>query len=382
MKSEVFAEDIEVLLARLDGVAGARVVATEAGEIDRIFVTVSAPHDSSAIRRAITAALMSEYALPIAGWRIHVARLRTAERTPPGWILHQLRETVEGPGARIAVELLADGGAARLSGSANGSADAPSRLRLAAEATIQALRPVLATEEGKAAVEDITAIRLAARTVIVAVVVAGRAADPLVGAAPVVNAGDVEAAVAATLDAIAKLDIHGEGAGGRSMKGRREELEALRSEYRRLRAPVRPAGAPDLRQAQVTPSERSEPRGERAQRVERTDPPAGAAEIANGGGGEDTSAGLSEIRPERRGGATELRPERPTVPRRGMEDEYFRQLADSRTPVDITCRDGYQIEGGIILDYGTYSLMVHSPAGRELLFKHAIIAVRESDPTT
>ncbi|MGH2349007.1 MAG: RNA chaperone Hfq, partial [bacterium] len=136
-------------------------------------------------------------------------------------------------------------------------------------------------------------------------------------------------------------------------KSRREELEALRSEYRRLRDPV--------------------------QRVERTDPPAGAAEPPNGGGAEDTSPGLGEIRPERRGGAMELRTERPGAPRRGMEDEYFRHLADRRIPVDIACRDGYQIAGGFILDYGTYSVMVQSSAGRELLFKHAIISIRESD---
>jgi sRNA-binding regulator protein Hfq len=367
MKSEVFAEDIEALLGRLAGVAGARVVATEAGEIDRIFVTVSAPHDPPAIRRAITAALMSEYALPVAGWRIHVARLRAAERAPLAWTLHRLNETVEGALARITVELQAADRVARLTGAAKGSADPHARLRLAAEATLQALRPVLATEERRATVEDIITVVLAGHPVVVAAVgVSGTSAATLTGAAPVVNAGDAEAAVAATLDAIAKYDAHGGRAGGRSMKSRREELEALRSEYRRLRGPTRPADIGS----------------ERAQRVERAEPSAGAVEPANGGGAEDTSAGLSEIRPERRGGAAELRSERPGAPRRGMEDEYFRQLVDRRIPVDITCRDGYQIAGGFMLDYGTYSVMVQSAAGRELLFKHAIISIRESDDSS
>lgn len=371
MRSEVFAEDIEALLARLAGVAGARVVATEAGEIDRIFVTAFSDHDPVSIRRAITAALMSEYALSVAGWRIHVARLRTEADSPPLAIrLHRLHETLAGSSARTVVELQAADETTRFLGAAKGSADPQTRLRLAAEATLHALRPVLVTEDRKAEVEDIIAIRLAGGlVVVVAIKVTGATAATTVGAAVVEDAGEAEAAVGATLDALVKRGARSGRAGGRGMKNRREQLDALRSDYRRLRGSLRPA---------ATPAGASDATGDRGVGAS-----AGNADDRAVTGSstpvEDTSTGLGDIRPERRGGAMEGRADRAAPPRRGMEDEHFRQLVERHASVDITCRDGYQILRGVILDYGTYSLMVQTSAGRELIFKHAIISVRESD---
>ncbi len=371
MKSEVFAEDIETLLARLTGVAAARVVATDAGEIDRIFVTAFADHDPTSVRRAITSALMSEYALAIAGWRIHVARLRTDQTAPrPGPALHRLHETTSGLYARTTVELQATDGSARLIGAAKGSADAASRLRLAAEATLQALRSILATEDRKAEVEDITTIRFAAgHVVVVALAVSEPAAAVLtVGAAAVTDGGEAEAAVSATLDALGKRGARDGRAGGRGMKSRREQLEALRSDYRRIRGSLRPA----------TPS------GDAAEVDQDQDAAAVADDqvapsVSGPAPADDTTAGLREIRPERRGGAAEVRADRGGPPRRSMEDDYFRALVDQATPVEITCRDGYQLPRAVILEYGTYSVIVATPSGRELIFKHAIISVRESD---
>lgn len=360
MKSEVFAEDIETLLARLAGVAAARVVATDDGEIDRIFVTASSEHDPSAIRRAITSALMSEYALAVAGWRIHVARLRTDEAVSPALVLHRLRETRSGATARTAVELRTADGSTRFLGAAKGSADAPSRLRLAAAATLQAVRAMLATEDRKAEVEDITTVRLAGAVVVVitVAVIESGAAVASVGAAPVAEGGEAEAAVWAALDALGKRGPRDARTGGRGMKSRREQLEALRSDYRRMRGtsgntdPRRPDGLADLPDV----------------------PPAAPGQTP-----EDTAAGLRDIRPERRGGAAEVRSDRGTPQRRSMEDEHFRVLVEQAAPVEIVCRDGYHLPRAVILEFGTYSLMVQTPAGRELIFKHAIIAVRESD---
>jgi len=78
--SEVFAEDLEALLEGLEGVAAARVVATDAGEIDRIYVTASAEGDEGKIRQVVAAALMSQYSLAVDGWRIRVARMRQERR--------------------------------------------------------------------------------------------------------------------------------------------------------------------------------------------------------------------------------------------------------------------------------------------------------------
>lgn len=369
MKSEVFAEDIEALLVRLAGIAGARVVATDAGEIDRIFVTAFSRYDPASIRRAITSALMSEYALSIAGWRIHVARLRTDEvASPSPMTLQRVAETLSGSSARIVVELQTADGSTRLHGASKGSADAHARLRLAAEATLHALRPVLATEDRKAAVEDITTIQLAgALVVVVAVALTDTGAAAIAVGAAVVDGGEAEAAVGATLDALDKRGARPAGAGGRSMKDRREQLEALRSDYRRQRGSLHPPAAPA-----DAPAARDEP-----------GPSAGVVDDQAATGSptsaDDTTLGLRDIRPERHGGAPEVRADRGTPQRRSMEDDHFRRLVERGTPVEITCRDGYHILRGVILEYGTYSLIVQTPAGRELIFKHAIISVRESD---
>ena len=67
MPREVFAEEIETFLERLDAVTAVRVVANEAGEIERIYATTESSRDDGAIRRAITSALMSQFSLPVDG---------------------------------------------------------------------------------------------------------------------------------------------------------------------------------------------------------------------------------------------------------------------------------------------------------------------------
>ena len=59
-----------------------------------------------------------------------------------------------------------------------------------------------------------------------------------------------------------------------------------------------------------------------------------------------------------------------------MEDEYLRHLVASGVPVHIRCRDGYEIPEAIVKDFGTYTLLVESDTGRELIFKHGIISIR------
>jgi len=152
MPSEVFAEDIEALLERLDGVVAARVVATDIGEIDRIYVTAEGDDDEAAVRRAVGSALMSGYSLAVDGWRIRIARLRPAAPTRPRWYMQRVEEVLTATEARVSVELrAAEGSTVALVGRARGHLDAGSRLRTAAQATLDALKSWLEADDRRAA---------------------------------------------------------------------------------------------------------------------------------------------------------------------------------------------------------------------------------------
>ncbi len=62
--------------------------------------------------------------------------------------------------------------------------------------------------------------------------------------------------------------------------------------------------------------------------------------------------------------------------RASMEDAFYQPLVEGRIPVHLRCRDGYELPRAIIKDAGPYSLIVETPAGTELVFKHGIISIR------
>ncbi len=72
--------------------------------------------------------------------------------------------------------------------------------------------------------------------------------------------------------------------------------------------------------------------------------------------------------------------ERRLQPKGSMEDDFFRHLVTTGVPVHIRCREGYEIRGGVVKDFGTYSLLVESDGGIELVFKHGIISIRPQAP--
>jgi sRNA-binding regulator protein Hfq len=106
------------------------------------------------------------------------------------------------------------------------------------------------------------------------------------------------------------------------------------------------------------------------------------------GGTADGVPDQAQIRPERPGGAAMAGVARPDAgvrmdqqaarpaQRSSMEDDYLRSLVSTSTPVHIRCRDGYEIPEAVIRDVGTYSVLVESDAGRELVFKHGILSIR------
>jgi len=374
--SEVFAEDLEGLLEQLDGVAAARIVATDAGEIDRIYVTASGESDEAKVRQMVAAALMSRYSLAVDPWRIRVARLREARPASPRWYTHLVEEVLTATQTRVTVELRSDDpGKAPRTGTARGPTDAAGRLRTAAQAALDALKSTFEDDDRRAAVEAILPVTLAAgKAVLVALSVTGAStAERYVGAA-LVEGSEAEAVIAATLDAVGKRGAPHRGRGW-MMRDRREELESMEAHYRRLKEPQRlmprpalfpPGAGPDDLGAQTGPG------GPAAPAVDVSSPPPDHGRVEEG------VTTLEQIRPEHQGGAEVAQPMNRFTPspKGSMEDDFFRHLVATAMPVHIRCRDGYEILGGIVREFGTYSLQVETDAGRELVFKHGIISIR------
>ena len=389
MPSEVFAEDLEALLEGLEGVAAARVVATDAGEIDRIYVTASAEGDEGKIRQVVAAALMSQYSLAVDGWRIRVARMRQERPGRPRWYMQRVEEIITVSETRVTVELRSDEGTvAALVGRARGLTDPVSRLRTAAQATLDALKSMFEAEDRRVTVESIAAVALAAgKAMVVGLSVAGTSAsDRYVGSA-LVEGSEAEAVIAGTLDAVSKRGSPLQRRGW-MMRDRREELESMEAHYRRLREPQRQMPRPARPPGEEAAAERGtaadaveEPWPAPAPSVEtrpaetRTVEPEVEAPPPDNGWADDGGA-LQQIRPERQGGAEVAQPMNRFTPKSSMEDDFFRHLVTTGIPVHIRCRDGYEILGGVLKDFGTYSLLVETDGGRELVFKHGIITIR------
>lgn len=98
----------------------------------------------------------------------------------------------------------------------------------------------------------------------------------------------------------------------------------------------------------------------------------------------DVLSDLSQIRPEKKGGAAMSVHQESSrggfVPPRGrtttMEETFYQSLVDSRIPVHLRCRDGYELPRAVVKDISTYALLVETPKGTELVFKHAVISIR------
>lgn len=473
MASEVFAEDIEALLERLEGVASARVVANDAGAIDAIYITAAGALDEITLRRSIAAALMSSYSLAVDGWRIRVARLR-AEIPRSRWRLQRVEEVLTATATRVTVELRGDGDRGPvLTGRARGLPDRANRMRTVVLATLDALKTVLDAEERRATLETISTVPLIGKEAVVVAVSMSEVAQSSLCVGAAVNEGvEADALIVATLDAVAKREPRLQQRGW-VMKDRRDQLESMRAHYRRLRMPQRqmPALSPvegPARNAVVEPApsgvedgridepilravpggklvdeptlrgveeagletigepvlgDAEEPRGDAEalpqsgtagpprypaatpglRPVDRptvrtapaTDEPVEAARNLHADGSremrEDTVTSLEQIRPERAGGAAvaavghRYEAERNRAAEQAavkpgskgaMEDDFFRHLVVTGLPVHIRCRDGYEIAEAVLKDFGTYTLLVETDAGKELIFKHGIISIR------
>ncbi|MDR7423298.1 MAG: hypothetical protein QN159_12645 [Armatimonadota bacterium] len=395
---EVFAEEIEAFLERLDAVGAVRIVANDAGEIERIYATTEAAGDDSVVRRAITSALMSRYNIHVDGWRVHVARLeRPAQSQPvPDCRLVRLEETITETATRVAVELAyeRDGVTKTTSGSAQAQPGQAQRTRTVALAALAAVRPLLERAGMRPSLEGVMFLPFAGATVaLVAASLASEQGTVIRVGSETVVAGEAEAVVAAVLDAVRKPARAFAGTGRGADRLRR--FEGLRRHYEGL---VRAAATAEPRAADAAAPDDVGEAVERGSVDTGPTEPSAEASAAESAAPDDApgaaTAGeagepiLAEIRPEREGGASivmreEIRgdgqPGRP-APRVSMEDAFYRRLVAAGVPVHIRCRDGYEIPTAVIRDFGTYSLLVEVNGVAELVFKHGIIAIRPYGP--
>ncbi len=403
MTREVYAEEIEGFLERLEGVTSARVVANEDGQVERIFLTTESERDDGGLRRTVGAALMSEYGLHLEGWRLHIAHLRPEPgRLPPArFRLFRVEETLTESATRVLVDLRyeRDGTQKQAMGVAQSSPGAAFRLRTVAQATLEAMSKVLEDVGWKAALESVAIMPFAG----VQVALVGIALAPPRGAAAeaslvqvggeVVRLSETEAVVKATLRALGQMTEEEPS----RPRDRWSRMEEMRAQYHRLirlpqGPPPLPAGGPRETPAggaveyppsvapQVNmPLEMSPP----MQPVAPVVAPPTAAPPARATPVEDVIAGIEEIRPEAEGGAVVSTREEPyraesgrAAGRGGLEDDFYRRLIQSGAVVHIRCRDGYEIPEAAVKDFGTYSLLVEARGIEELVFKHAIISIR------
>jgi sRNA-binding regulator protein Hfq len=404
---EVFAEEIEGFLERLETVTAARVVANEAGEIERIYVTTESGRDDAGIRRAITAALISQFNLPVEGWRVQIAHLEPAAGAEQLPVCHLIRleETISEAMTKVVVDLRyeREGAQKTTTGSAQAAPGQVHRLRTVALATLEALRPLLDRAGARATLEALPLLPFAGATVaMVALSIAtDRAGQLQVGAEPV-TASEAEAVVQAVLDA-AQKPARLIPPAGRAKMDRQSQGERLRRHYEGLirsaqepgaaaygadatgREPARPEAAPEPPSDQPPPA--AGPRVATLPQTRATSGPPQTHEAMLTDA--DVVRDMAEIRPELQGGAAtvmreEYRHDGSTVarvpPKMSMEDGFYRRLVMAGAPVYIRCRDGYEIPSAIVRDFGTYCLMVEVNGIQELVFKHGIIAIRPYSP--
>jgi sRNA-binding regulator protein Hfq len=413
MPREVFAEEIERFLGTLDGVASARVFTNPAGEISQVYVTAENSADSRAIRRGVGAALISAYGLPVEPWRIQVTQLRDGLRPAeiPHFRVIRVEEAVSAAEISAAVQIAwRRGGEKKVAtGRARATPGPASRLRTLAAATVEAVRDALEPVHRGVTLRQASGVTFLDRP---AVLVGISVSTPVgletsLGVAQ--QEGASEPAVLAVLDAVTKwLFRTASAADTAQTRDRRWQLEVMRhfvrSAERTDALPPSAAPGPEpatlsleefavRREARETESKyepdlvdiealsaRPEPPAEPPDTAVTDGEPVGKTE----GPDPDVIYDLSEIRPEKRGGSVMSVQQEPSrasaTPTRGahmsMEDSFYQALVAGQTPIQLRCRDGYEVPHAVLKDVGTYTLLLETPGGPELVYKHAVISIR------
>ena len=369
MPKEIHAEEIERFLETIDGVASARLSTSPSGEIDQIYVTADDATESRAARRAVVAALVTTYGIPVEPWRVQVVHLKgfpTAGVRPLRVV--RVEETLSASETIARVQVAWEGGGDQRvgTGQAGGPVGPAHRLRALAAATIDAVRAVVEPAYRRIAVQQVSHTTCLGQPLVLVGITASssRGQEILAGAA--FEREGTPAAVTAALDAATKWLLQGpvDESGETAPGDRRARLEAMRH-FARSESGAHPV--PLALPAETPPAPA---------------PPA----VMN----PDVLEDLQEIRPEQKGGAAMATHHEgprggvasPRPARQTIEEEFYRPLIEARIPVHIRCRDGYEIAYAVLQDVGTYTLLVEAGGAAELLYKHAIISIRPRTPSS
>ncbi len=396
MPREVFAEEIERFLGTLEGVASARVSTTPAGEIAQVYVTAERTADPRALRRRVSTALLSTYSLPVDPWRVLVTQFRGGIRPAeiPRFRVVRVEETVSAVEITATVKIgwIREGREKVATGRARGPAGPASRLRTVAAAAVDAVRDALDPAQRDVSVQRAASVTFLDQpvTLVGISVSTPRGSETYIGTAWQEEMPEV--AVSAVLDAVTRWLLRAAFAAETPPpEDRREQLEAMRHFVRAAErgGPVdggvlRFPGADPFGEdpAEVQADDDQEMASEMAGDVSEAsgfEPPGEAPET----NGPEKSPG-PEISPEKRGGAAMSVHQEPArgglVPPRGrtttMEETFYQSLVEAKTPVHLRCRDGYELPRAVVKDISTYTMLVETPKGTELIFKHAIISIR------
>jgi hypothetical protein len=195
---------LERELARLPDVNAARIVADDGGRPVEVHVLAASDKHPKQIVRDIQSVAMASFGIDLDRRVVSVVRLdREVSATAPGEPRMILRGIVaDQQGNRAVLRVRLGRGDTEKVGTAEGSLASTARLRLAAVATLDALRQ-LVPAAGDADIETATVVRSIERDVAVVNVVFSMQTheEVLSGSAIVRDAGDVDAIVRAVLDA-------------------------------------------------------------------------------------------------------------------------------------------------------------------------------------
>jgi sRNA-binding regulator protein Hfq len=412
MPREVFAEEIEQFLGTLDGVASARVFTTHAGEISQVYVTAENSADSRAIRRGVGAALVSAYGLPVEPWRIQVTQLRDGLRPTeiPHFGIVRIEESVSAGEITATVQIAwVRGGEKKVAtGRARGTPGPATRQRTLAAAAVEAVRDALEPAHRGVSLRGVLGVTFLDRPAVLVGISISTPGGPETSLGIAQQEGVSEPAVLAVLDAVTKWFLRSaQAADATQTRDRRWQLEVMRHFVRSTERPESlpphdvpgPARESSMKADSAAPHE-SAPHPDAvlevvdidtlSSRAEPSPPPRETAGNERGLAGTaedrdpDVIYDLSDIRPEKRGGSAMSVHQEPSragaLPSRGahasMEDSFYQTLVAEQTPIQVRCRDGYEVLRAVLKDVGTYTLLLETSGGLELVYKHAVISIR------
>jgi hypothetical protein len=233
MPKQVHAEEIERFLGTVDGVASARLLTSASGEIDQVYVTADSGTEARAARRAVVAALMTRFGIPVEPWRVQVAALKQfAPAELPHLRALRIEETISATetAARVQVAWERAGEQRTGLGHARGPLGMQHRLRTLAAATVDAARTVVEPSHRRITIQHVSLTTCMDRPLVLVGITTGGsgAPDAFVGAAFQRHELS-DAAVAAALDAVTKCLLRAAfGTTGAGQGDRRAHLEAMR----------------------------------------------------------------------------------------------------------------------------------------------------------